>query len=67
MREHPDRVRHARQGNFQRNRHLLLDLFRGSARIQRNHRDLGIGNVGEGLDRQRPEGCDAATDEQQQP
>src|SRR5580765_2785608 len=37
--------------HFQRYGHLLLDHLGGAPGVERDHRDLRVGDVGEGLDR----------------
>jgi len=66
VREHADRVRHAGQGDFERNGDLLLHFFRGAPGEEGDDRDLGVGDIREGLDRQAAEGGDAGADEKQQ-
>ena len=55
MRKQPHRIRHAAQRDFERDRHLLLDLLGGPARIKRDDVDLQIADVGKRLDGQRLE------------
>ena len=66
MREESHRIRQARQRHLDRQGDLALDLLGGPPWLEGDHRDLGVGHVGEGLDRQGPEGDDAAADENQQ-
>ncbi|VTQ76211.1 Uncharacterised protein [Stenotrophomonas maltophilia] len=66
MREHPHRMRDAGQRHFQWHRHLALDLFGGTARVQRHHCYLGVGYIREGFHRQYAERGNASTHEQQQ-
>ena len=51
VREQADGTGQARQGDFQGQGDLLFNLFSGAARVQRDHGDLGIGDVGKRLDR----------------
>ena len=67
VREHPDRVGQPRQGHFDRQGHLLFDLLGGAARVQGDHGDLGVGDVGEGLDRQVQKGQHAGDRKQHRP
>jgi len=64
VREQPDLVRQTVERHLERDRDLLFDLLRRAPRVQRDDVDLGVGDVGERLDRQRPERDDAAADEQ---
>ena len=64
VREHADRIRHAGQRDFERYGDLLFDLFRGAAGKEGDDRDLGIGDIGKGFDRQGAEGGNADADEQ---
>ena len=50
VRENPNRVGQARQRDFNRQGNLLFNLFGGAAGVQRNHRDLGVGDVRESFD-----------------
>lgn len=64
--EHPDGIWDAGQGDLQGDRHLLLHLLGGLPRVEGDHRHLGIGHIGKGLDGQIFEGGNPHPDEEQQ-
>ena len=53
----------AGEHDLQRDRDLLFHLLGRASWVERDHRHLGVGDVGESFDRQRLERGDAAADE----
>jgi hypothetical protein len=66
VREQAHRAGQPREADLERNRHLLLDFFRRASRVQRDHRHLRVGDVGERLDREVVERPQAGDDKQRQ-
>ena len=65
VREHADRIGQTGQCHLDRQRDLLFHFLGGTARVQRNHRHLGVGHVRKSLDRQVLEGDHASHRKQQ--
>src|ERR1051325_268361 len=67
VRKHAHRAGQPRQRDLQRHRDLLLHLLGGAPGVKRDHRDLRVGDVWEGLDREVDERPDSGADEERHP